>query len=294
MTPKDTPRMRDTLRAYFELMKPRIATMVLVTATLGYYVGGDGINNGMILLSLLIGTAMTSFGSAVLNNCLEVETDRKMDRTRNRPLPSGQISPWAALLVGVYLVLGGTLYLIWQVNLLTAFLALLTAFLYVLVYTPMKRWTWWNTAVGAIPGALPPMGGWAAATGQLDAGAWILFAILFVWQQPHFYAIALMFKEDYRKAGFKMLPVVDETGKRTFRQIIGYSLLLIPVSLLPTYFGLTGWIYACGAVALGLMMLAPGFTLARTHSVLDARKVLRASIIYLPLLLVLIVLDTSV
>jgi protoheme IX farnesyltransferase len=286
--------MRDTLRAYFELMKPRIATMVLVTATLGYYVGGDGINNGMILLSLLIGTAMTSFGSAVLNNCLEVETDRKMDRTRNRPLPSGQISPWAALLVGVYLVLGGTLYLIWQVNLLTAFLALLTAFLYVLVYTPMKRWTWWNTAVGAIPGALPPMGGWAAATGQLDAGAWILFAILFVWQQPHFYAIALMFKEDYRKAGFKMLPVVDETGKRTFRQIIGYSLLLIPVSLLPTYFGLTGWIYACGAVALGLMMLAPGFTLARTHSVLDARKVLRASIIYLPLLLVLIVLDTSV
>lgn len=282
--------------AYLDLTKPRITTMVLVTATLGYFMGGIGFHGWESLHGLLytlLGVALTSGGSGALNHYLERDVDRLMDRTRNRPLPSGVIPATHALLMGEYMVLGGVVLLMWKVNLLTAFLALLTAFLYVLVYTPMKRISWLNTLIGAVPGALPPVGGWAAATGQIETGAWVLFLILFIWQQPHFYSIAWIFRDDYRKGGFKMLPVDDPDGRRTFRQIVGFTAALIPISLLPTAIGLSGTLYLVGAAALGIYMLVSCFPLVRTGSVVDARRVLRTSVLYLPLLLMLIVLDFS-
>lgn len=284
---------RKTIKAYVEISKPRILTMVLVTATLGFYAGGMGIHDWQALLCFLLGTAMTSAGAGALNHLLEIEPDSKMERTKRRPLPTGVIPPMAAMNYGILMVLGGTLVLQWQINLLTAFLALLTSFLYVVVYTPMKRITWLNTLVGAIPGAIPPLGGWAAATGQVNTGAWVLFAILFVWQQPHFYAIAWMFRDDYRRGGFKMLPVVEPDGRSTFRQIVLYSLALIPISLLPSAMHLTGIVYSVGVFLLGIWMLSAGITLARSHSIADARRVLKTSVIYLPLLLALFVADGS-
>lgn len=277
--------------AYLELAKPRIVTMVLVTAVIGYVLGGHGDASFPLLLCTLIGTAMVAGGAGALNHYLERDCDLLMERTRRRPIPSGAVAPQDALTYGIVLVLGGLILLVAMVNLLTAFLGLLTAFLYVLVYTPMKRLSWLNTIVGAIPGAIPPMGGWAAATGRLDAGAWVLFAILFIWQHPHFYAIAWMFKEDYGKGGFKMLPVVEPDGKSTFRQIVLFSILLIPVSLLPTVIGLSGHVYFLGALVLGGWMLFRGMVLAWSGSVADARRVLTASVVYLPVLLGLILAD---
>ncbi len=227
----------------------------------------------------------------MLNNYLERNSDTKMNRTRGRALPAGLIEPNRALMAGVSLVLFGVLLLVWIVNLLTGFLVLLAAFLYVLVYTPMKKATWLNTTFGAIPGAIPPLAGWAAATGRIDPGAWVLFAILFVWQHPHFFAIAWMFRDDYRAAGFKMLPVVEPNGKSTFQQAVGFSILLIAVSLLPTMIGMTGRLYFCGAPLIGLLMLMAAIRLARNHGTADARNLLKASVLYLPLLLLLIVLD---
>jgi len=242
---------------------------------------------------MLVGTALSSGGAAVLNNYLERDCDSKMDRTKTRPLPQGTITPSEALSFGLLLVLLGVGLLAWQVNLLTGFLSLLTVFLYVLVYTPLKRITWLNTVIGAVPGALPPVGGWAAATGHLDAGAWILFLILFIWQHPHFYAIAWMYKEDYSRGGFKMLPVVDPEGSSTFRQVIIFSLLLIPASLLPMANGMAGAFYGWGIFALGLGLLAIGVHLSRTRSVKDARLLLKASVIYLPLFFILILGDRA-
>jgi protoheme IX farnesyltransferase len=279
------------VRSYIELAKPRILTMVLVTAAIGYYAGAGSFTQPWTFFMLLLGTAMTSAGSGALNHYLERDVDQRMERTKRRPLPAGDVQATSVLAYGIILVLGGTLILHWQVNLLTAFLALLTAFLYVLVYTPMKRVTWLNTLIGAIPGALPPMGGWVAAQDEVGAGAWVLFAILFIWQQPHFYAIAWMFRDDYARGGFKMLPVVDPDGKSTFRQILFFSVLLLPVSILPTVMGLTGMVYGVGAIILGLWLLMSGIILARSASVIDARRVLKTSVIYLPLLLVLFVAD---
>lgn len=280
-------------RAYLELTKPRITTMVMVTAAIGLLLGNGGIPPVGLFAALMAGTALTSGGAAVLNHFFEREIDARMERTRNRPLPTGVIEPSHALQFGVLLCMAGLVILVWQVNLLTAFLALLTIFLYVVVYTPMKRWSWANTIVGAIPGALPPMGGWAAATGTVGVEAWGLFAILFLWQQPHFYAIAWMFRHDYRRGGLRMLPVVEPDGKSTFRQIIFCSLLLLPASILPTVTGLTGPLYMVGALILGVAFTWSGVILGKTGSFNDARRVLRASIIYLPLLLALIILDFS-
>ena len=183
--------------------------------------------------------------------------------------------------------------LVVRVNLLSGFLVLLAAFLYVLVYTPLKRLTWFNTSVGAIPGAIPPMVGWAAATGSLDAGAWVLFAILFLWQHPHFYAIAWMFKDDYQRGGFKMLPPHDPSGTRTFRHVMVHCVLLTAVSMLPTVLGLTGVVYVCGVLVIGLAFAAAGLVLARSGAMTDARRLLRASVIYLPVWLLLTVVDLT-
>lgn len=276
---------------YIELAKPRIVTMVLVTAAIGFVLGAQGEGSMLVLCFTLIGTAMTAGGASVLNQYLERDCDLRMERTKRRPLPAGVVSPANALGYGLALVLGGVVLLVATVNLLTAFLGLLTAFLYVLVYTPMKRLSWLNTLIGAVPGAIPPLGGWAAATGRLDLGAWVLFGILFLWQHPHFYAIAWMFKEDYARGGFKMLPVIEPDGRSTFRQIVLFALVLIPVSVLPTVIGLSGWFYGTGAVALGVWMLGRCLTLAKSGTLVDARRVLRASIVYLPLLLGLILAD---
>jgi len=286
--------MNKKLEAFFSLSKPRIGTLIMVTTALGFFMGGHGIVSWSLLAITLLGTFMSCAGAAALNNFIERDVDARMQRTCNRPLPSGLLTPAQALAYGVLMVLGGVSLLAVKVNLLTAFLALLTCFLYVVIYTPLKRITWLNTFVGAIPGALPPMGGWAAATGELGVGAWVLFLILFVWQHPHFYSIAWMYREDYRQAGFKMLPAIDSPeGTRTFRQIILYSIALIPVSLLPIWTGSAGWLYAFGAIVLGVTSLAVGIMFQRSKSVEDARRLLRTTVVYLPLLFFLIVADVQ-
>ena len=281
-------------KAYLELTKPRIAAMVLVTAAFGYFLAAQSVAVPLVFWLTLLGTGMAGAGASVLNQYLERDIDARMERTRKRPIPTGTISPQAALYFGVGLALGGCFLLMWQVNLLTAFLALQSIFLYVLVYTPMKRLTWWNTSVGAIPGAMPPLIGWAGATESLDAGAWVLFAILYIWQHPHFFAIAWMYKDDYERGGLKMLPVVQPDGRNMFRQVVGFSLLLVPVSLLPWVIGMSGPIYLVGATLAGIAMLAYGvaFSLRKTRSA--ARAELRVSILYLPALLLLSMFDAIV
>jgi len=281
------------IHLYFELTKPRIFTMVLVTTTLGFFLGNRGVHPLPVFFATLLGVGCATGGAAMLNNYLDRNPDAKMNRTRGRALPAGLIDPTGALMGGVCLVLIGVLELVCAVNLLTAFLVLLAAFLYVLVYTPMKKISWLNTTIGAFPGAIPPVAGWAAATGRVDPGAWVLFAILFAWQHPHFFAIAWMFRDDYRAAGFKMLPVVEPTGERTFQQTVAFSVLLIGVSLLPTVFGLTGRLYLWGALLMGLGVLSVALDFCRSHRTADARRLLRASVLYLPMLLLLIVLDAS-
>lgn len=265
--------------------------MVLIMSAAGYFLGSDGRIVASDFIFMLLGTGLSSAGAAVLNNYIERDVDRYMHRTKNRALPSGIIAPANALSFGLLLSLVGVSIMVIGVNLLTGFLSLLTVFLYVLVYTPLKRVTWLNTLIGAIPGALPPMGGWTAATDSLDLGAWILFAILFVWQHPHFYAIAWMYREDYARGGFKMLPVVEPDGVSTFRQAVWYSVILIPISLLPTIAGMSGWVYLVGMLAAGAVMLWCSFVASKTHSNQDARILLRASVIYLPVFFALILLD---
>jgi protoheme IX farnesyltransferase len=284
---------RSKLSGFIALSKPRILVMVVLMTAAGYFLGAQTVEPLWTFFMALLGTAISSAGAAALNNYLERDCDLEMNRTKSRPIQRGVLSPSEALNFGWITALLGVAILIWQVNLLTGFLSLLTTFLYVVVYTPLKRITWWNTVVGAIPGALPPMGGWAAATGEVGLGAWIVFLILFVWQHPHFYAIAWMYREDYARGGFKMLPVVYPDGRRTFRQIIGFSVLLIPISLLPYIFHMAGAIYAAGMLALGVAMLGVGIRSWRTRAVSDARLLLQASVIYLPLFFALILCDSN-
>jgi heme o synthase len=281
------------IRLYLELTKPRILIMVLVTTAFGFLLGGGNRDSVALLFFTLLGVGCATGGAAALNNYLERDFDAKMVRTRGRALPAGLIEPFRALMFGVSLVLLGVLLLVWVANLLSGFLVLLAAFLYVLVYTPLKRITWLNTTFGAIPGAIPPMAGWAAATGRVGVGAWALFAILFAWQHPHFFAIAWIFRDDYRAAGFKMLPAIERSGVRTVRFTIGSSLILQAVSLVPTLIGMAGWVYFFGTLLLGLLMLVATLTFARDRNAVTARGLLRASIVYLPLLLASIILDAG-
>lgn len=280
--------------AYVELTKPRILVMVLVTTVLGFTLAAHGLHPLPLLLWTLLGTGLCSGGAGALNHYAERDVDRLMMRTRNRPIPAGVIPAVRALVLGVVLLAAGTVLLFLQVNPLAAALALASALLYVFIYTPLKRIHWLNTPFGAIPGALPPMIGWAAATGRLDIGAWVLFFILFLWQHPHFYAIAWMFREDYARGGFKMLPVVKPDGKDTFRQSLAACIVLIPVSLWPTFVHMSGWIYFVGAIVCGLWFLSACVRWRLSESNEDARKVLRVSVIYLPLILLLILVDALV
>ena len=282
---------KTVLAAYVELLKPNIVSLVLVTTVLGYYLGGNGIDSWFRLVLTLVGTALIAGGSGALNHYLERDTDCLMERTKNRPIPAGIISPSNALMFGILLVLCGSTLLVWKINTLTGFLSILTAFLYVLVYTPMKKITWLNTSIGSIPGAIPPVGGWAAATGHLDLGAWVLFFVMFLWQHPHFFAIAWMCQKDYAKAGFKMLPVMERDGTRTVRQIFWHLTLLIPVSMFLYINGDSGWIYAIGVFILSIMFSISAVPLAFRRTNKNARLILKASVLYLPALLVLIIID---
>ena len=281
-----------TIKNYRALSKPGIVRMVLVTTVIGFMLGeSTGVLPIWTLIWTLLGTALAASGSSALNNYLERDFDALMARTRTREIPSGKISPRNALIYGLVTVAAGVGLLQWQVNALTAFIVLLTVALYNLVYTPMKRISWLNTSIGAIPGALPIMSGWTAATGEMDIGAWVLFYILFAWQHPHFYAIAWMYRDDYANAGYRMLSSLDEDGRRLFRHALTFSIFLLAVSLLPAATGLTGTYYLIGAIILGIIMVESTVRLAQLKTVKAARKVLRASIIYFPVIMVLIFAD---
>lgn len=288
---REPKKAESLMEAYYELTKPSITFMILISTALGYYMGGNGIANYIHFFFTILGSCLISSGSGALNHFAEADSDKIMRRTNLRPIPAGLISAENAMLFGIALILSGSAILYWIINPLTCLLALITSLMYLFIYTPLKKLTWLNTSVGAIPGSIPPIGGWVAATGRLDPEAWILFAILFFWQHPHFYAIALMFKDDYKKAGLKMLPVTEPDGSRTNRQIIWHSFLLIPVSVVPVYIGILGMIYFWSAIILGVGYLISGFILAKQYSVDNARFVLRVSVFYLPILFLTIIID---
>ena len=276
---------------FSELVKARLTFLVLLTTLVGFYVGSAGSVGLPLMFATLLGTALLACGAAALNQLAEREYDARMRRTETRPLPAGKLQPETVLVFGAGCSIAGLIYLAAAVNLLTSFLGALTLVSYLFVYTPLKRKTWLNTAVGAIPGALPPLMGWTAARGEVDAAGWSLFAILFFWQIPHFLAIAWMYREDYANAGFVMLPAVDPTGFRTGRQAVSHTFGVIFMSLLPVVFGLAGIVYFCGALLLGGFFLLCAFQFSHSLTLARARRLFFASIIYLPLLLLLMVLD---
>ena len=284
-------KAKSVLHIFFELSKPNILSLVLVATFLGYYLGNLGMGSIEILFYTLLGTSMTASGSGALNHYLERDADAYMTRTKNRPLPAKLISPIKVLIIGICMVVIGTVLLLVKVNMLTGFLALLTAFLYTLVYTPLKSITWLNTSIGSIPGALPIVGGWTAAKGEIETMAWVLFGIMYLWQHPHFYAIAWICKEDYSKANYKMLPVIDSTGNRTIRQIFWHLILMIPISLLPVFLGSMGIFYLLGVTIITCAFFISAIPLARNQTIKSALILLKASVFYLPALLIIIIID---
>ena len=276
---------------YLALTKPRITWLILMSTGVGYFFGARGGWNWLTLLHTILGTGLIASGTAALNQWYEREADAKMRRTQKRPLPSGRLKASRALLFAIVISLAGFLDLALAVNLLAGFLGLFTLAMYLFVYTPLKQRSPHSTTIGAIPGAMPPLIGFAAASGTLTVDAWILFAILFLWQFPHFYAIAWMYREDYERAGILMLPVVEPDGQSTARQMLIYSLILLPISLLPKFFLMTGNFYLLGALLLGLLFAYSGLRVVMDRSRLHARQVLLASVIYLPLLYSLMLLD---
>ncbi|MGO8898321.1 MAG: heme o synthase [Isosphaeraceae bacterium] len=277
--------------AYVSLTKPRIVVMVLVTVGVGFLLGARGSAHPATLSLTLLGTALVAGGASTLNQWMERARDARMRRTANRALPRGRLGAVEAALFGVGLGLAGTAILLWGANWLAAAVAVSTLLLYVFVYTPLKPWTTLNTAIGAIPGALPPVIGWAAATETLGIEAFSLFLIVFLWQFPHFLAIAWIYREDYARGGLKMLPGVDPQGALTGRQATIYALALIPAGLLPATIGLAGPVYFVGALVLGLLYLVVAIQFWTGVSESTARRLLRMSFFYLPLVLLLLVLN---
>jgi protoheme IX farnesyltransferase len=275
---------RSAFSDYIELTKPRLNFLVVVTSAAGYYLGATGLPRLAPMLQAVAGTALVAGGAAVLNQVYERDTDALMRRTRMRPLPDGRLAVNDALTFGLIVATAGLALLAFAANRLAALLALATLVIYLIVYTPMKRRSAAATLVGAVPGALPPLIGWTAASGALSMGGWALFAIVFLWQIPHFMAIAWLYREDYGKAGFPMLPVVEPDGRRTGRQAVLYAILLVPASLAPTLLGVAGWAYFWIALALGGALLALAIAFASARSETAARRLFFGSIIYLPLL----------
>ena len=281
------------MSSYIELTKPRITVFILMSTAIGFFCGTHGWGYWSIwaLLHTLVGTGLIASGTAALNQWYEREADAKMNRTKMRPLPSGRVKAANAFWFAVVLSIVGFVELWFGANRLTALLGLFTLASYLFIYTPLKSKSPHSTTIGAIPGAMPPLIGFAAAAGTLTEQAWILYAILFLWQFPHFYAIAWMYREDYERAGIRMLPVVEPDGERTARRIWMFSLLLIPISLLPKFTAMAGNVYLFGALALGLYFLYAGARVAFDRTRPRARQVLLASVVYLPLLYGLLVLD---
>lgn len=282
---------RERMAAFAELTKPRITFLIVLTAAAGFALASKGAINYGALASAMVGIALLSSGIATLNQYLERDLDGLMRRTASRPLPSGKLMPWEALAFGAALTILAEFYLAVLVNPLTALLGLTVIAGYLFGYTPLKTRTSLSTLVGAFPGAAPPLIGWTAASGELSLEAWVLFAILFLWQFPHFLAIAWMYREDYARAGILMLPVVEPNGRITGQQIIVYTLMLLPVSLLPFALGLSGSVYLFGALLLGLLFLYSSIRAALSQSRHEARRLLLASVLYLPLLFALMVVN---
>ena len=276
---------------FADLVKARLTTLVLLTTLVGFYLGWRGAMNFTLMFNTLAGTALVAAGASALNQLLEREYDAKMRRTQDRPLPSGRLQPTTVMIFGGVSSVAGLVYLAFAVNLLTSVLGAVTLVSYLFIYTPLKRVTWLNTAIGAVPGALPPLMGWTAARGELSGEGWALFAILFFWQLPHFFAIAWIYQDEYAKAGFKMLSNVDADGRRTAEQSISNTLALLVVSLCPFVFKMAGTTYLAGAVVLGTAFLWCAVRFSRRLTLATARQLFFASIIYLPLLLALMVWD---
>ncbi len=284
-------RERRRAADFLLLTKPRVVLMVLVTTVVGYHLGSTGAPGYLRLVHALIGTALAAGGTLALNQFLEREVDARMERTRLRPLPDGRLQPLDALAFGATITAAGLLYLALAVGPLNALVTAVIVGLYLFAYTPLKLRTPLCMVVGAIPGALPPVAGWVAARGELGVGAWVLFAILYLWQLPHTLAIARLYQHDFARAGIRVLPVVDPEGTSTERQIVAGCLALLAVGLLPTLIGLTGVAYFFGALTLGTVFLGCGMLQAVSRSVPAARRLLFASLLYLPMLLILMALD---
>lgn len=274
-----------------DLVKARLTFLVLLTTLVGFYLGTRGTLDYWLMLHALLGTTLLACGAAALNQLWEREHDALMRRTADRPLPSGRLQPEAVLIFGGACSVAGLLYLAFAVNLITSLLGAATLASYVFVYTPLKRVTWLNTAVGAVPGALPPLMGWTAARDEIAGGGWSLFVILFFWQIPHFLAIAWMYRDEYAKAGFVMLPAVDPDGLRTGSQAVSHTLGLLTVSLAPFVLGLVGTVYLTGALVLGMAFIFAAVQFSRQLNRQRARQLFFVSILYLPLLLGLMVFD---
>ncbi len=282
-------RMR--VSAFVELTKPRIAFMLVLTSAAGFYLGTKGSFDFALFANAMIGILILAFGVATLNQYVERSTDALMDRTKNRPLPSFRLTPTEALIFGLVQCAVSEIYLYFLVNPLTAGLGVVVIVGYVLLYTPLKTRTSASTAIGAIPGAMPPLMGWTSSANEVTLGAWALFVMLFLWQFPHFLAIAWMYKEQYAKAGIWMLPVVEPAGRITARQIVLFAIMLVPASLAPFFLGFAGLVYLLGATILGSWFLFESVQAARAKTVERARRLLMVSVLYLPLIFGLLVLD---
>jgi heme o synthase len=283
------PAVRSRATDYVALAKPRLNLLVIVSALAGYVMGGGGAASPLLLLSMLVGTALVAGGASAFNQVIEREPDALMRRTRLRPLPDGRLQAAESLVFATLISTAGLFILAAGANLLSAAVALATLLSYAIVYTPLKRRTSFATVIGAIPGALPPVIGWAAATGTLSRGGWVLFGIVFLWQLPHFLAIAWIYREDYARAGFPLLPVIEPDGRSTGRQALVYTAALLPLSLAPTIAGMAGTVYFISALVLTLLFLALAFRFARTRSTRDARRLFFASIAYLPVLWIVMI-----
>jgi protoheme IX farnesyltransferase len=276
---------------YLVLAKPEISSVVTLSAFAGFLVGSPTGMDGGVLLWAMLGTALCAGGVGMLNHVLERRFDAQMKRTAARPLPAGRIDPDRARDVGVVLVCASVGILCPLVNALTAVLAALTAVLYLFVYTPLKRHTKWNTLIGTVPGALPALGGYTAATGHLGTGGWAVFGILACWQMPHFLSLAWMYRKDYERGDYAMLPVVEPEGDSTARQMIGFAALLVPMSVLPVLTNAAGWIYGVGVIPLGLWFLWTTFVFNGERTGQKAKRVLKASVLYIPVLVALLLVD---
>lgn len=283
------PHARSRANDFIALAKPRLNLLVVASSGVGYVMGGGDISDAARVVFTVAGTALVAGGASAFNQVIEREPDGLMRRTRLRPVPDGRLQATEALVFAAVMSIAGIAVLGAGVNLLCAVVAFTTLVTYAAIYTPLKRRSSFATVVGAIPGALPPVIGWAAASGHLSRGAWVLFGIVFLWQLPHFLAIAWIYREDYARAGFPMLPVIEPDGRSTGRQATLYCAALLPVSLAPTLVGMTGPVYFAAAMALSLLFLGLTIRFARTREVSDARRLFLGSIIYLPILWILMI-----